>query len=69
MPERQIATALPERQVATLDGLVDALDRLLDSGASVAGDLIVSVADVDLIRVDLRLLVTGVQGEPQGAAT
>ena len=57
---------MPERQIATLDGLVDALDRVLDSGASVVGDLIVSVADVDLIRVDLRLLVAGIQGERQG---
>jgi hypothetical protein len=60
---------LPEQQIATLDGLVDALDRVLESGASVAGDLIVSVADVDLIRVDLRLLLVGIQGEPQGAAS
>lgn len=60
---------MPERQVATLDGLVDALDRVLDSGASVAGDLIVSVADVDLIRVDLRLLVAGIRGERQGVAS
>lgn len=60
---------MPERQVATLDGLVDALDRVLDSGASVVGDLIVSVADVDLIRVDLRLLVAGIQGERQGVAS
>ena len=60
---------MPERQIATLDGLVDALDRVLDSGASVVGDLIVSVADVDLIRVDLRLLVAGIQGEPQAVAS
>ncbi len=60
---------MPERQIATLDGLVDALDRVLDCGASVVGDLIVSVADVDLIRVDLRLLLAGIQGEPQGAAS
>ena len=60
---------MPEQQIATLDGLVDALDRVLESGASVAGDLIVSVADVDLIRVDLRLLLVGIQGEPQGAAS
>ncbi len=59
---------MPEQQIATLDGLVDALDRVLETGASVAGDLIVSVADVELIRVDLRLLITGIQGEPQGAA-
>lgn len=60
---------MPEQQIATLDGLVDALDRVLETGASVAGDLIVSVADVELIRVDLRLLITGIQGEPQGAAS
>ena len=60
---------MPERQIATLDGLVDALDRVLDSGASVVGDLIVSVADVDLIRVDLRLLVARIHGEPQAVAS
>jgi hypothetical protein len=60
---------LPEQQIATLDGLVDALDRVLDSGASVVGDVIVSVADVDLIRVDLRLLLAGIQGQPEGAAS
>lgn len=60
---------MPERQIATLDGLVDALDRVLDSGASVVGDLIVSVADVDLIRLDLRLLLAGIQDEPQGATS
>lgn len=60
---------MPERQIATLDGLVDALDRVLDSGASVVGDVIVSVADVELIRVDLRLLVAGIHGEPQAVAS
>lgn len=60
---------MPEQQIATLDGLVDALDRVLDSGASVVGDVIVSVADVDLIRVDLRLLLAGIQGQPEGAAS
>lgn len=56
---------MPERQIATLGGLVDALDRVIDGGAAVIGDVVISVADVDLIRLDLRLLLAGIQGEPQ----
>lgn len=39
---------------ATLVGL---LDGLLDGGVHVAGDLVIGLADVELIRVALRLLV------------
>lgn len=45
-----------------LTGLVDAVDRLLGTGAAVCGDLVVALDGIDLIRVDLRLLLTGVQG-------
>lgn len=51
------------RRHTALDGLVETLDRVLDGGAAVAGDVIVSVAGVDLLRVDLRLLVQGVRTE------
>jgi hypothetical protein len=53
---------------ASVEGLVDALDRLIGSGVAVVGDLIISVGGVDLIRVDLRALVAGVgaAGEHQG---
>ena len=37
--------------------LVDILDRVLDVGLVVAGDLSISVADVDLVRVGVRLAV------------
>ncbi len=37
--------------------LVDLLDRVLDHGVVVAGDLTLSLADVDLVYVGLRLLV------------
>ena len=37
--------------------LVEALDRVLDKGAVVAGDIVISVADVDLIRLQLNLVV------------
>jgi len=50
--------------------LLDLLDRLLDKGVVVAGDLTLSVAEVDLIFASLRLVVTSVdkiweaQGRP-----
>jgi len=44
----------PEDEAATLVGL---LDGLLDRGVHVAGDLTIGLADVELVRVALRLLV------------
>lgn len=41
--------------------LVDVLDRILDKGVVVAGDLMISVGGVDLIYVNLRLLVSAVE--------
>ena len=42
--------------------LVDLLDRVVQCGVVVNGDLIISLAGVDLIRLDLRLLLSGVSG-------
>lgn len=54
---------------ALAEGLVGLVDALLDSGAAVAGDVTIGVADVDLVAVNLRLLVTGVQAHlDRGAA-
>jgi hypothetical protein len=41
--------------------LLDLLDRVLDRGVVLRGDLTISVADVDLIYVGLRLLLTSVE--------
>jgi hypothetical protein len=49
-------TTLAERDVA----LVDLVDRLLGGGVVIAGDITLSVADVDLVYVSLRALVTSV---------
>jgi hypothetical protein len=38
--------------------LVDLLDRLLDGGVVITGDIMLSVADVDLVYVGLRLVLT-----------
>jgi hypothetical protein len=50
------STAIAERDVA----LVDLVDRLLGGGVVIAGDITLSVADVDLVYVGLRALVSSV---------
>jgi Gas vesicle protein len=40
--------------------LVDLLDRVLAGGVVIAGDVTLSIADVDLVTVSLRALVTSV---------
>ena len=52
------------RSGVPLSGLVDALDRVIGKGAAVAGDVVIALDGIDLIRLDLRLLLTGVEGEP-----
>jgi hypothetical protein len=49
---------------SSLGGLVDALDTIIDEGAVVAGDIIITLDGIDLIRLDLRLLLAGIEGEP-----
>ncbi|MFC7328736.1 gas vesicle protein [Marinactinospora rubrisoli] len=40
--------------------LVDLLDRVLATGVVIGGDLTISIADVDLVRVSLRALVSSI---------
>ncbi|MDX3239527.1 gas vesicle protein [Streptomyces sp. ME03-5709C] len=47
---------LAERQVA----LVDLLDRLLSGGVVLTGDVVLSIADIDLVRISLRALIVSV---------
>ena len=41
--------------------LIDILDRLLAGGVVVAGEVTLSIADVDLVRISLRALVASVR--------
>ena len=50
------STTLAEQDVA----LIDLVDRLLGGGVVIAGDITLSVADVDLVRVSLRALISSV---------
>lgn len=43
--------------------LVDLLDRLLGTGVVVAGDVVISLAGVDLVQVRLNALITSVRRE------
>ncbi|MEU9762301.1 gas vesicle protein [Streptomyces sp. NPDC047985] len=47
---------LPDRQVA----LIDLLDRLLSGGVVLTGDIVLSIADIDLVRISLRSLIVSV---------
>ena len=40
--------------------LVDVLDKVLEKGAVINGDIVISVADVDLVFLGLRLILTSV---------
>lgn len=41
--------------------LLEVLDRVMDKGVIISGDAVISVADVDLIYLGLRLMVCSVE--------
>ncbi|MER7807645.1 gas vesicle protein [Streptomyces sp900116325] len=47
---------LAERQIA----LIDLLDRLLSGGVVLTGDIVLSIADIDLVRISLRALIVSI---------
>ena len=52
----------PNSAIAARDvALVDLVDRLLGGGVVIAGDITLAVADVDLVHISLRALVSSVE--------
>lgn len=41
--------------------LCEALDRMLNTGVVVAGEVVISVADIDLVYINLQLLLASVE--------
>ena len=41
--------------------LGDLLNHVLDKGVVISGDVIISIADIDLLSVDLKLVLSSVQ--------
>ncbi len=43
-----------------VSGLVDVLDRVLDKGLAIAGDIKISLAEVELLTIRIRLVVCSI---------
>jgi hypothetical protein len=62
-----LAATLPRPGVAEREtpmapiALVDLLDRLLGTGVVLAGDVVISLAGVDLVLISLRALISSVR--------
>jgi hypothetical protein len=54
MTEATTGPAIREDQIA----LVDLLDRVLAGGVVIAGEVTLTIADVDMVTISLRALVT-----------
>jgi hypothetical protein len=56
MRERELSWGPQQRST----GLVDVLDRVLDKGLVIAGDVKVSLAEVELLTIRIRLIVCSI---------
>jgi Gas vesicle protein len=54
--------AQEDRRIA----LVDLLDRVLAGGVVISGDVVLSIADVDMVVISLRTLVSSVSSLMSG---
>lgn len=59
VPTPQAPTPARGQRIA----LVDLLDRLLAGGVVITGDVTISIADVDLVRVSLRAVIASIRPE------
>jgi gas vesicle protein GvpA/GvpJ/GvpM family len=59
VPPSEQLEAAPGERVA----LVDLLDRLLAGGVVIAGDITISIANVDLVRISLRAVIASIRPE------
>lgn len=55
--------AKPERRIASEDehSLAELVNRVLDKGAVISGDVTISVAGVDLVYLGLNLIVSSIE--------
>ena len=45
--------------------LSDLVNRVLDKGVVISGHVMISIADIDLVKLDLRLLITSIETATQ----
>ena len=65
-PSSAAAAAADEDTLAREVTLLELLDRVLDKGVVLSGDITLSVADVDLVYVGLRVLLSSVDSAERG---
>jgi len=56
-PSEELEEYHPEKEKMLLS---DALDRVINTGVTISGDMTIGIADVDLIYVGLRVLLSSV---------
>jgi hypothetical protein len=58
---QESAYDVPEKPAGELKGgVLELLDRILDKGLVIVGDIRISVADIELLKIQIRLLVASV---------
>ena len=60
MPSRG-SGALPGRPASSEANLADILERVLDKGIVIAGDIQINLLDIELLTIKLRLLIASVE--------
>lgn len=45
--------------------LSDLVNRVLDTGVVISGHVLISIADIDLVALDLKLLITSIETAAQ----
>ena len=60
--EHRVGAVEPQRPTPQIS-LVDLLDRLLGSGVVLAGDVVISLAGVDLVQVKLHAMISSVRAD------
>lgn len=53
----ELSTIHPQREIS----LAETLNRVLNKGAVLTGDITISVADIDLLYIGLNLIVSSVE--------
>jgi len=57
---------MSDRSTASEVTLLELLDRVLDKGVVLSGEITLSVADVDLVFVGLRVLLSSTEAAQRG---
>ena len=64
----KVGSAITKNASATKASLVDILDKLLDKGTVVGGQVTISVADIDLIALDLFAMLSVVHDKVESSS-